>query len=131
MLNTNLGWLEGFPVEVAGGTVRWRLVSGWLPPGVVLSDTQAARLTLSGVTRVAGTFFQDWVGGEPSREKCRRTLGGPVDGAFQELWLLDEQGLVTVQGDLDAYRRCFEVLSMAPRTSAEPDREAAAGRVST
>jgi NADPH:quinone reductase-like Zn-dependent oxidoreductase len=51
-------------------------------------------------TRVAGTFFQDWVGGEPSREKCRRTLGGPVDGSFQELWLLDEQGLVTVPAHL-------------------------------
>jgi Tol biopolymer transport system component len=43
-------------VAEVGGNVRWRVVSGWLPPGVVLSDTQAARLSLSGVARVAGTF---------------------------------------------------------------------------
>ncbi|HYO58794.1 putative Ig domain-containing protein [Archangium sp.] len=43
-------------VTAVGGTVRWKIVSGWLPPGVVLPDTQAARLSLSGVTRVAGTF---------------------------------------------------------------------------
>ncbi len=33
-----------------------------------------------------------------------------------------EQGLVTVEGDLDAFRRCFEVLSMAPRTMPDPER---------
>jgi DNA-binding HxlR family transcriptional regulator len=32
-----------------------------------------------------------------------------------------EQGLVTVEGDRDAFRRCFEVLSMAPRTTADPE----------
>jgi DNA-binding HxlR family transcriptional regulator len=33
-----------------------------------------------------------------------------------------EQGLVTVEGDEDAFRRCFEVLSMAPRTTPDPAR---------
>ena len=33
-----------------------------------------------------------------------------------------EQGLVTVEGDHDAFRRCFHVLSMAPRTTADPER---------
>ncbi len=30
--------------------------------------------------------------------------------------------LVTVEGDHDAFRRCFEVLSMAPRTTPDPGR---------
>ena len=34
----------------------------------------------------------------------------------------EEQGLVTVEGDLEAFRRCFEVLSMAPRTTPDPER---------
>ena len=33
-----------------------------------------------------------------------------------------EQGLVTVEGDHDAFRRCFDVLSMAPRTTPDPGR---------
>ncbi|MGH3018048.1 MAG: winged helix-turn-helix transcriptional regulator [Gaiellaceae bacterium] len=46
-----------------------------------------------------------------------RLTGGDVtpDEAF-------EQGIVTVEGDLDAFRRCFAVLSMAPRTTPDPQR---------
>jgi DNA-binding HxlR family transcriptional regulator len=34
----------------------------------------------------------------------------------------EEQGLVAVEGDREALRRCFEVLSMAPRTTPDPER---------
>ena len=33
-----------------------------------------------------------------------------------------DQGLVTVEGDLEAFGRCFQVLSMAPRTTPDPER---------
>jgi DNA-binding HxlR family transcriptional regulator len=39
-----------------------------------------------------------------------------------------EQGLVTIEGDREAFRRCFEVLSMAPRTTPDPERGALASR---
>jgi hypothetical protein len=39
-----------------------------------------------------------------------------------------EQGLVTVEGDVEAFRRCFQVLSMAPRTTPDPERAEVATR---
>lgn len=44
--------------------------------------------------RVATTFFQAWVAGEPIRAKLRSTLGGPYDGTLAELMVLGEDGIV-------------------------------------
>lgn len=46
--------------------------------------------------RVATTFAQGWLAGEPTRDKLKTTLGGPLDGALQELMLLSEEGVVRV-----------------------------------
>lgn len=43
--------------------------------------------------RVCGMFAQKWLSGPPVRENLRATLGGPLDGALQELWLLPEDGV--------------------------------------
>jgi NADPH:quinone reductase-like Zn-dependent oxidoreductase len=50
--------------------------------------------------RVCPTFHQAWLAGEPSRERLRATLGGPLDGTLAEFMLLDEEGLVAIPGDL-------------------------------
>lgn len=53
-----------------------------------------------GVTRVKGgdrvtpIFAQRWISGEPTREKLRSTLGGPLDGTLAELMVVDQEGLV-------------------------------------
>lgn len=46
--------------------------------------------------RVMPIFSQGWVGGEPTRERLRSTLGGPLDGTLQEMLVLDQRGVVHV-----------------------------------
>jgi NADPH:quinone reductase-like Zn-dependent oxidoreductase len=46
--------------------------------------------------RVCGTFAQKWISGEPTRERLRSTLGGPLDGTLAELAVFDEEGVVKV-----------------------------------
>ena len=46
--------------------------------------------------RVSPHFFPRWVAGEPSRANMTPALGGPLDGALTERWLLDEDALVHV-----------------------------------
>lgn len=46
--------------------------------------------------RVAGLFAQRWYGGTPNRDQLKATLGGPLDGALQQLWCLPEDGVVRV-----------------------------------
>jgi NADPH:quinone reductase-like Zn-dependent oxidoreductase len=46
--------------------------------------------------RVASVFAQGWIAGEPTRDKIRSTLGGPLDGMLAEKVLLDAQGVVRV-----------------------------------
>jgi NADPH:quinone reductase-like Zn-dependent oxidoreductase len=59
-----------------------------------------------GVTRVrAGDrgcpiFAQLWLAGEPTRDKARSTLGGPLDGTLTELMVVDQEGLVKVPDHL-------------------------------
>lgn len=54
----------------------------------------------AGVTRVAvgdrvtSLFAQRWLGGEPTRERLRSTLGGPADGMLAEQVVLSEDGVV-------------------------------------
>jgi NADPH:quinone reductase-like Zn-dependent oxidoreductase len=46
--------------------------------------------------RVCGVFAQRWISGEPTREKLRSTLGGPLDGMLAEQVVLSEEGVVPV-----------------------------------
>jgi NADPH:quinone reductase-like Zn-dependent oxidoreductase len=46
--------------------------------------------------RVSPIFCQGWIAGEPTREKLRSSLGGPLQGTLVERMLLDQAGLVRV-----------------------------------
>ena len=46
--------------------------------------------------RVCPIFAQRWISGEPTRDKVRSTLGGPLDGTLAELMVLDQEGMVHV-----------------------------------
>lgn len=46
--------------------------------------------------RVAGIFFQTWLGGRPQPADMLTSLGGAVDGMLSEFVTLDENGLVAV-----------------------------------
>ncbi|HEX3555785.1 MAG TPA: NAD(P)-dependent alcohol dehydrogenase [Thermoanaerobaculia bacterium] len=50
--------------------------------------------------RVSGIFAQRWIAGEPTRERLRSTLGGPLDGTLAELAVYDQEGLVKVPDHL-------------------------------
>lgn len=50
--------------------------------------------------RVAGIFAQEWIGGEPTKEKLRSTLGGPLDGMLREYAVLSEEGVMPVPDHL-------------------------------
>lgn len=50
--------------------------------------------------RVCGIFAQRWIAGEPTREKLRSTLGGPLDGMLAEQVVLSEEGVVPVPAHL-------------------------------
>ena len=59
-----------------------------------------------GVTRVktgdkvAGCFFQRWVGGEPSPTLQASALGGALDGMLAEFAVLEEDGVVKIPAHL-------------------------------
>ncbi|MEW6443543.1 MAG: NAD(P)-dependent alcohol dehydrogenase [bacterium] len=44
--------------------------------------------------RVATTFFQGWISGEPTVEKAGTTLGGPLNGVLTEYMLAGQDGVV-------------------------------------
>lgn len=46
--------------------------------------------------RVCGNFAQKWIAGQPTRDRLRSTLGGPLDGMLAELVALDQEGVVHV-----------------------------------
>jgi NADPH:quinone reductase-like Zn-dependent oxidoreductase len=46
--------------------------------------------------RVMPIFAQNWRGGEPSRDKFKSTLGGPLDGVIAEYVLVDQGGVVPI-----------------------------------
>lgn len=61
---------------------------------VVAVGDGVTRLTVG--DRVATLFCQDWMGGRPSVEELRSTLGGPLDGTLAELMVLPETGVIRV-----------------------------------
>jgi NADPH:quinone reductase-like Zn-dependent oxidoreductase len=50
--------------------------------------------------RVIGSFFESWIGGEPSEAKMRAALGGAVDGVLAEYRIFPAQALVRTPGHL-------------------------------
>jgi NADPH:quinone reductase-like Zn-dependent oxidoreductase len=50
--------------------------------------------------RVAGSFFQKWIAGGPTKAKLLSALGGPLDGTLADHIVLHEDGLVHVPGHL-------------------------------
>jgi NADPH:quinone reductase-like Zn-dependent oxidoreductase len=62
--------------------------------GVVERVGPGVREFVSG-DRVIGSFFESWIGGEPSEAKMRRALGGSVDGVLSEYRVFPKHALVT------------------------------------
>jgi len=50
--------------------------------------------------RVAGTFFQRWIGGPITADAMASALGGAIDGVLADYVVLDQQGLVAVPDHL-------------------------------
>lgn len=50
--------------------------------------------------RVAPIFSQGWIAGEPTRDRMRSTLGGPLDGTLCERMVLDAAGVVKAPAHL-------------------------------
>jgi len=46
--------------------------------------------------RVAGNFFQRWVGGEPAADVHKSALGGGIDGMLADYAVLEEDGVVKI-----------------------------------
>lgn len=89
--------------------VEGRYGRGAVPPNLVpLSDCAGEVLeTGAGVVRckvgdrVAGTFFQNWIGGDIDAAGHESALGGAIDGVLAEQRIFSEQGLVTIPQHLD------------------------------
>ena len=50
--------------------------------------------------RVAGNFFQRWVGGEPTADVHTSALGGGIDGMLGDYAVLEEDGVVKIPAHL-------------------------------
>jgi NADPH:quinone reductase-like Zn-dependent oxidoreductase len=50
--------------------------------------------------RVCPTFFQSWIGGDPTARSFASALGGPLDGVMADLVCLSDEGVVRVPGYL-------------------------------
>ena len=50
--------------------------------------------------RVCPLFSQGWLSGEPSLERLKQTLGGPLDGTMAEYMVLPEEGVVKAPAHL-------------------------------
>jgi len=61
---------------------------------VVAVGDHVTRVKIS--DRVCPTYFQGWIGGEPTQERFSTALGGPLDGVMAEYMCLSEQGIVRV-----------------------------------
>ncbi|MVF23707.1 NAD(P)-dependent alcohol dehydrogenase [Methylocaldum sp. BRCS4] len=82
---------------IMSGRYRGRIAPNLIPLSdgageVVEVGTEVTRCKVG--DRVAGLFFQTWLGGELVPSDHARALGGPVDGVLTEYKLFDENGLV-------------------------------------
>ncbi len=98
-------------VAVRGASLNYRdllMIAGQYNPRqalplVPLSDGAGEVVAIGdGVTRVqlgdrvVGLFAQRWFAGQPTRDQLKFTLGGPLDGALQQLWKLPQDGVARV-----------------------------------
>ncbi len=67
--------------------------------GEVIEAGEGVSLWRTG-DRVAGTFFQDWDGGEHTDRAANSALGGAIDGVLAEYALSRERGLVPLPAHL-------------------------------
>jgi NADPH:quinone reductase-like Zn-dependent oxidoreductase len=61
---------------------------------VVAVGKRVSRLAVG--DRVTTLFSQGWMGGRPTVDELRATLGGPIDGTLAELMALPERGVIRV-----------------------------------
>lgn len=61
---------------------------------VVATGPGVTRVTVG--DRVCPTYFQTWIGGEPSPDRFASSLGGPLDGVMAERICLSQEGVVRV-----------------------------------
>lgn len=72
-----------------------------LSDGVGVVDSVGESVTdLKPGDRVAGLFCQAWSAGEPTKERLRTTLGGPLDGMLAEEVVLPASGVARVPAHL-------------------------------
>ena len=60
----------------------------------VVESTGAGATRFKPGDRVTGSFFEGWLGGEPSEEKMRSNLGGALDGVLCEYRTWPQAALV-------------------------------------
>ncbi|MFP5285789.1 MAG: zinc-dependent alcohol dehydrogenase family protein [Thermoanaerobaculia bacterium] len=78
--------------------------------------------------RVCGLFAQKWIAGEPTREKARSTLGGPLDGTLAERVVLDGEGVVRIPEHLsDEEAACLPCAAVTAWSALVTDGGVAAG----
>lgn len=76
-----------------GSRQKFPLVPGSDGAGVVESVGPGVREFAPG-ERVIGSFFEGWIGGEPSEAKMRAALGGTVDGVLAEYRVFPAHALI-------------------------------------
>jgi NADPH:quinone reductase-like Zn-dependent oxidoreductase len=76
-----------------GSRQKFPLIPGSDGAGVVESVGPGVKDFAPG-DRVIGSFFEGWLGGEPSEVKMRTSLGGAVDGVLCEYRIWPSQALV-------------------------------------
>jgi 2-desacetyl-2-hydroxyethyl bacteriochlorophyllide A dehydrogenase len=74
---------------------RLPLIPGSDGVGEVVAVGEGVKRVRSG-DRVCPIFAQRWISGQPTRDRLRSTLGGPLDGTFAEQIALDAEGVVRV-----------------------------------
>lgn len=78
--------------------------------------------------RVATLFSQGWFSGEPSHEKLRSTLGGPLDGVLAERMVLPEDGVTKVPEHLsDTEAACLPCAALTAWSALVTQAEITAG----
>src|SRR4249920_2149896 len=95
-------------LAIALGTYRMPTKPNLVP----LSDGAGEVVEIgAGVTRVrvgdrvAGCFFQCWIGGPPAADTHTSALGGSIDGMLREYAVLEEDGIVTARSPVVRGRR--------------------------
>ena len=90
-------------LAIALGTYRMPTKPNLVP----LSDGAGEVVEIgTGVTRVrvgdrvAGCFFQRWIGGPPTADTHSSALGGSIDGMLREYAVLEEDGIVKLPAHL-------------------------------